>query len=99
MFFCNETQIKYGQIEFFFTSEESGAKWALISEFESAGFSLLQDTLNNGTCFHVAPLLDTPVNTVVVALEHVLGKVVFLDLTSMPGIVFAAHFPNTLEKD
>lgn len=96
--FCHETQIKYGQIEFFFTSEESSTKWALINEFESAGFSLLQDTVTNGTCFHVVPLLETSVNTVVVAPEHVLGKVVFLDLTSMPGIVFAAHFPNTLEK-
>jgi len=31
-------------------------------------------------------------------LDHILGKVVFFDLTSMPGIVFAANFPNTLEK-
>jgi hypothetical protein len=39
-----------------------------------------------------------PLSTVVIALEHVLGKVVFRDLTSMPGIVFTANFSNTLEK-
>ena len=99
MFSSNVAQIKYGQIDFFFTSEESGDKCALISEFEKAGFSLLQDTVTHGTCFHVVTLLETPVNTVVISLEHVLGIVVILDLTSMPGIVFAAHFPNTLEKD
>jgi hypothetical protein len=43
--------------------------------------------------------LETPVSTFVIALEQVLGKVAFLDLTSMPGILFAAYFPNTLEKD
>ena len=44
------------------------------------------------------PLFETSVNTVAVSLEHVMGKVIFIDLTSMPGIVFAAHFPNTIEK-
>lgn len=32
---------KYGQIEFFFTSEPPFAKCALIKEFKCAGFSLL----------------------------------------------------------
>ncbi|XP_041916006.1 uncharacterized protein LOC121680620 isoform X3 [Alosa sapidissima] len=95
--FSGEGQTKYGQIEFFFTSEHSCAKWALVHEFKCAGFSLLQDDVTNGTCSHVVPLLETSANTVV-SLDHILGKVVFLDLASMPGIVFAAHFPNTLEK-
>lgn len=94
--FSSEGQRKYGQIEFFFTSEQSCAKWAVVHEFKSAGFSLLQDSVTNGTCSHVVPLLETSANTVV-SLDHILGKVVFLDLTSMPGIVFAAHFPNTLK--
>ena len=81
----------------FFTSGQSGQKWALVHEFKGAGFSLLQDNVTNGTCNHVVPLLETSVNTVV-SLDHILGKVVFFDLTSMPGIAFAAHFPNTLER-
>lgn len=75
----------------------SYAKWALVHEFKDAGFSLLHDSVTNGTCSHVVPLLETSVNTVV-SLDHILGKVVFFDLKSMPGIVFAANFPNTLEK-
>ena len=27
-------ELKYGQVEFFLTSEQSGVKWALINEFE-----------------------------------------------------------------
>ena len=77
---------------------ESDDKLALIDEFKRAGFSLLQDDVTHGTCFHVVPLLENATNTVVVALEHVISKVVFLDITSMPGIVFAAHYPNTLER-
>lgn len=95
--FSSDGQRKYGQIEFFFTSEHSYVKWALVHEFKVAGFSLLHDSVTNGTCSHVVPLLETSVNTVV-SLDHILGKVVFFDLTSMPGIVFAANFPNTLEK-
>lgn len=95
--FSSDGQRKYGQIEYFFTSEHSYAKWALVHEFKVAGFSLLHDSVTNGTCSHVVPLLETSVNTVV-SLDHILGKVVFFDLTSMPGIVFAANFPNTLEK-
>ena len=96
-FFSSDGQRKYGQIEFFFTSEHSRAKWALVHEFKVAGFSLLHDSVTNGTYRHVVPLLETSANTVV-SLDHILGKVVFFDLTSMPGIVFAANFPNTLEK-
>lgn len=55
--------------------------------------SLVHDSVTNGTCSHVVPLLETSVNTVV-SLDHTLGKV-FFDLTSMPGIVFAANFQNT----
>lgn len=83
------------------TSEELGhnSELAIVTEFESAGFHLLRDCVTNGTCFHIAVLLEVPVNVTVVPVEHILGKVVFLDLSSMPGIVFVANFPNTLEKD
>ena len=33
------------------------------------------------------PLFETSVNTVAVSLEHVMGNVIFVELTSMPGIV------------
>ena len=95
--FSSGSEIKYGQVELFFTSEQSGAKWALINAFESADFTLLQDAVTNGSCFHVVPLLENSVNTVAVSLENILGKVFFIDLTSMPGLVFVSHFPNTLE--
>lgn len=99
--FWNGEEKKYGQVEFFLTSEELGhnSKLAIVTEFESAGFHLLRDHVTNGTCFHIAVLLEVPVNVTVVPVDHILGKVVYLDLSSMPGIVFAAHFPNTLEKD
>lgn len=75
--FFTKGQTKYGQIEFFFTSEQSCAKWALVHEFKGAGFSLLQDSVTNATCNHIVPLLDTSANTVV-SLNHILGKVVSL---------------------
>lgn len=95
--FSSEGQRKYGQIEFLFTSEHSCIKWALVHEFKGAVFSLLQDSVTNGTCNHVVPLLKTSARTVV-SLSCIFGKVVFLDLTSLPGIVFTVHFPNTLQR-
>ena len=68
------TEIKYGQVELFFTSEQSEAKWALIKAFESADVTLLQDAVTNGSCCHVVPLLENTVNTVAVSLENILGK-------------------------
>lgn len=66
--YCNGTQIKYAQVEFFFTHEESGnsSMLALICEFKSADICLLQDYATSGTCFHIVPLLETPVRMVVV---------------------------------
>ncbi|XP_070408783.1 uncharacterized protein [Nothobranchius furzeri] len=95
--FSSEGQIKYGKIDFFFITEQSCDKWVLVHELKDAGFSLLQDSRTNGTCSHVVPLVETSVRTVV-PLDCILGKVVYLDLTSMPGIVFVAHLPNTLER-
>lgn len=104
MTFRDGMQIKYGQIDFFCSYKETNEspnemKLAFVNEFSCAGITLLQDTVTGGTCFHIVSLLETPVKRTVVALENILGKVVFLDLSSMPGIVFAAHFPNTLERD
>lgn len=104
MTFRDGMQIKYGQIEFFCSYKETNEspnemKLAFVNEFSCAGITLLQDTVTGGTCFHIVSLQETPVKRTVVALENILGKVVFLDLSSMPGIVFAAHFPNTLERD
>ena len=70
----------------------------LIHPMTFGVLGILRDSVTNGTCFHVVPLFETSVNTVAVSLEHLMGKVIFIDLTSMPGIVFAAHFPNTIEK-
>ena len=67
-------------------------------EFAVADLSLLQDTLTGGTCFHIVTLLEVPVRTAV-ALESILGKLMCMELSSMPGIVFVAHFPNRLGRE
>lgn len=59
----------------------------------------MQDALTGGTCFHIVCLLEAPVKRAVVALDSFLGKLICIDLSSMPGIFFVAHFPNKLELD
>lgn len=92
-------QIKYGQIELLCSYRETSEcpneiKFAFVNEFSLAGINLLQDSLTEGACF-----LEVPVKRTVVAPESILGKLMFIDLSSMPGIVFVAHFPNRLERD
>ncbi len=104
MFFCNERQIKYGQIELLCSFKETSEcqneiKLAFVNVFSVANINLLQDTLTGGTCFHVVALLEVPVKRTVVTLERILGKLMFMNLSSMSGIVFVAHFPNRLERD
>lgn len=104
MIFCDGMQIKYGQIELFCSYKETSEgqnelKLAFVNEFAVAGINLLWDTLTGGTCFHIVNLLEVPVKRTVVELESILGKLMFIDLSSMPGIVFAAYFPNKLERD
>lgn len=57
----------------------------------------MQDNITNGSCSYVVPILENYASTVV-SLDCILGKVFVLDLTSMPGIVFAAHLPKTIER-
>lgn len=102
--FCDGAQIKYGQIKLLCSYIEPNEgqneiKLAFLNEFAVASINLLQDTLTGGTCFHIVSLLEVPVRKTVVGLESILGKLMFIDLSSMPGIVFAAHFPNKLERD
>ena len=102
--FRDGMEIKYGQIELLCSYKETRMcqneiTFAFVNEFSVAGIHLLQDCLTGGTCFHIASLLEVPVKRTVVAFERILGKLMFIDLSSMPGIVFAAHFPNILERD
>ncbi|KAM3613128.1 uncharacterized protein V6R79_020974 [Siganus canaliculatus] len=102
--FCDDMQMKYGQIELLCAYKknsecQSEINFAFVNEFSVAGIDLIQDTLTGGTCFHIVSLLETPVKRVVVALESILGKLMCIDLSSMPGILFVAHFPNKLERD
>lgn len=102
--FCDGLQIKYGQIELLCSYKEtsegqSELKLAFVNEFAVAGINLLGDTLTGGTCFHIVSLLEVPVKRTVVGLESILGKLILIDLSSMPGLIFAAHFPNKLERD
>lgn len=104
MLFCDGAQIKYGQIKLLCSYKEPNEgqneiKLAFLNEFAVASINLLQDTLTGGTCFHIVSLLEVPVRKTVVGLESILAKLMFIDLSSMPGIVFAAHFPNKLERD
>lgn len=102
--FCDGMQIKYGQIALLCSYKETSEdqneiNLAFVNEYAVAGINLLRDTLTGGTCFHIVSLLEVPVKRIVVGLESILGKLMFIDLSSMPGIVFAAHFPNKLERD
>ena len=60
---------------------------------------LSQNYVSNGTCFYITPLPETLAWMVAPSLQCLLGKVVFLNVSSMPGLVFIVHFPNTIEKD
>ena len=93
-----------GQIDFFLSCKDvqkslNERYLAFVNEFLCAGIHLLQDTVTGGTCFHIVSLLGTPVERTVLPLENILSKVVFLNLSSMPGIAYTAHFPNILERD
>lgn len=55
--------------------------------------------MTGGTCFHIVSLLEVPVKRTVNTLESILGKSMFIDLSSIPGIVFVAHFPTKRERD
>lgn len=72
---------------------QSEIKFAFVIEFSVAGITLVQ------TGFHIVSLLEAPVKRTVVARESILGKLMCIDLSSMPGIFFVVHFPNTLERD
>lgn len=97
MLFNDGVQIKYGQTDLLCCQND--IKLAFVNEFLVADINLLQDTLTGGTCFHIVSLLEVPVKRIVVTLECILGKLMFMDLSSMPGIVFVSHFPNRLERD
>lgn len=69
-----------------------------MNKFLFAGIKHLQDTLTGGTCFHIVSLHNGPVNRKAVALEIILANLMFIDLSLVPGIVFAVHFSNKPEK-
>lgn len=102
--FCDGMQIKYGQIELLFSYRETSEcrnerKLTFVNEFPVAGINLSQYTMTGGTCFHIVSLMEVPVKQTVITLESILGKLMFIDLSSVSGTVFVAHFPNKRERD
>lgn len=60
-------------------------------------FSIMSVSVSQ--CFHVFNLINMPVKRTVAALEHVLGKLIVIYLSSMLGFVFGVHFLSKLERE
>lgn len=102
--FHDGNEVCYGQIDFFFFYKDGDnfsneRHLAFVNELSCTGLDLQQDIVTGATCFHIVSLLENPIKRKVLVLENILSKLMFLNLSSMPGIAYASHFPNTLERD